>query len=398
MKLGITKPVLAHGPGVVAYVDDNGNWKSLKLGEATYPENVYPLLATTANGTIVNHNDPEGNIYEVGDTGRFPIAAAEKLDTGSVVIVSGASPYGDYMPFIATEYHGVALDGPRFVENVLTWSLVEVEVLNVIITAEDEMGDEFYQYPTNEVFVDGVFDLTSFAVFNDETNYIFKIGVRELGDNPWSGPNGFSLQYFTIYINTESGGNTSGVPGSHINISDDLAWEYAITITPGWESYIENPDSKNGPTALWLADGTTKTDVVQVSASDLSDTVLVIVPKSELGDLTYAKFIVTLGGHDGFGVYGYRPVSTEAEEWKFGGANADWVIKEIAPYVVDVIPGGKDTLTPSEDKMPVLSEGVGKAPSQPTTGGGLSPALIATSIIVIIIVAGIGVYMATRKE
>ncbi|MCD6158815.1 MAG: hypothetical protein J7J75_04160 [Euryarchaeota archaeon] len=397
VKLGITRPVLSHGPGVVAYVDDNGNWKSLKLGEATYPDNVFPLLATTANGTIVNNNDPEGNVYEIGDTGRFPIVAAEKLSSGSIVIVSGASPYGDYMPFIATEYYGVALDGPRFVENTLTWSLVEAGIIKVLLTAEDESNDELYQYPTNEVFVNGLFDLISFVVFDDGTNYIFKIGVKELGGNPWNGPNGFSLQYFTIYINTKDGGNTSGVPGSNIQISDDLAWEYAITITPGWESYIENPNSGNGPTALWLADGTVKTDIITVSASDGSDTILVSVPKSELGDLENAGFIVTLGGHDGFGVKGYRPVSTEAEEWKFGGADSNWIIKDIAPRVVDVLPGGKDVLKPVEDKVPVLKEAVPKK-AAPAPTGGLSPAIIAVSIIVVIIVAGIGVYMATRKE
>ena len=47
--------------------------------------------------------------------------------------------------------------------------------------------------------------------------------------------------------------------------------------------------------------------------------------------------------------------------------------------------------------MPVLKEAVPKK-AAPAPTGGLSPAIIAVSIIVVIIVAGIGVYMATRKE
>lgn len=402
VKLGITKPILAHGPGVVAYVDDDGNWKSLKLGE-TYPDNVYPILATTEAGTIVENNDPAGNIYEAGDTGRFPIVAAEKLDTGSVVIVSGASPYGDYEPFIVTEYYDVALDGPRFVENTLLWSLSEAGILKLWITATDDAEDEFYDYPTADVFVPGVFDLITFTLLDDGTNFIFRIGLRELGDNPWNGPNGFCLQYITIYIDTAEGGNTSGLPGSNIMLSDDLAWEYAISVTPGWPSYLEDPNSGNAPTALWFADGTTKTDVVQVTASDVSDTILVMVPKSEFGTLYTMNFVVTVGSHDGFGVYGYRSASTEAEEWKLGGADANWITNDIAPRVVDIF-GPKDELTPNvdENKPPALTSSItveiAPAPTPTPTEGGIGTGTIVAIVVVIIIIIGVAAYFMTKKK
>ncbi|HFC49651.1 MAG TPA: hypothetical protein ENJ59_02850 [Thermofilum sp.] len=122
---------------------------------------------------------------------------------------------------------------------------------------------------------------------------------------------------------------------------------------------MEDPNSRNAPTALWFADGTTKTDVIQVSASDVSDTILVMVPKSELGSMYAVNFVVTIGGHDGFGVYGYRPVSTEAEEWKFGGADPTWLINDIAPRVVDIF-GSKDELTPNvnKNKPPILMSAI----------------------------------------
>jgi len=364
---------------------------------------VYPILATTETGTIVDNSEPLGNVYEVGDEGRFPIVAAEKLDTGSVVIVSGASPYGDYEPFIVTEYYDVPLDGPRFVENTLLWSLSEAGILNLWITATDDAEDEFYDYPTADDFVPGVFDLITFTLLDDGTNFIFRIGLRELGGNPWNGPNGISFQYITIYIDTAEGGNTSGLPGSNILLSDDLAWEYAISVTPGWPSYLEDPNSGNAPTALWFANGTTKTDVVQVTASDVSDTILVMVPKSEFETLYTVHFVVTVGSHDGYGVYGYRSASTEAEEWKFGGANASWITNEIAPRVVDIF-GPKDELTPNvdENKPPALTSSITveitPKPTPTPEEGGISTGTIVGIVVVIIIVIGAAAYFMTKKK
>jgi len=62
--------VLYHGPGVVAYVDDNGNWHTLV--DENIPENVYRIVKTTEDGTIVENNDPPANAYMAGDTGEVP--------------------------------------------------------------------------------------------------------------------------------------------------------------------------------------------------------------------------------------------------------------------------------------------------------------------------------------
>jgi len=119
--------VLYHGPGVVAYVDDNGNWQ--KLVDGNIPENVYRIVKTTADGTIVENNDPPANAYMAGDTGVFTLLAVEfvKFDNGkqSLLIVSGESPYGDYEPTWAPKYYGVPLDGPTFVTNFIHWALKE---------------------------------------------------------------------------------------------------------------------------------------------------------------------------------------------------------------------------------------------------------------------------------
>jgi len=104
--------VLYHGPGVVAWVDENGDWHPLVDGEV--PEGVYRIVKTSEAGTIVENNDPAANIYLAGDEGVFTLLAAEMVpgESGTnVLIVSGESPYGDYEPTWSPKYHGVARYG-----------------------------------------------------------------------------------------------------------------------------------------------------------------------------------------------------------------------------------------------------------------------------------------------
>ncbi len=125
------KKVLFHGPGAVAWVDENGKWH--KLTEPNTPSNIVKLVLTTENGRVVEHQPKApgapgefGRAHHVGETGKFVLMAAEVIEKGeipNVVIVSGESPYGGYQPMVTYRYHGIPLDGPRFVRNVLLWAL-----------------------------------------------------------------------------------------------------------------------------------------------------------------------------------------------------------------------------------------------------------------------------------
>ena len=118
--------VLMHGPGAVAWVDQSGNWHSLSKDK---PDNVVRIVWTTDKARIVEHQPKgpgePGNLgmaYHVGDTGSFVLLAAEIVNNKDIIIVSGESPYGDYQPMVTYSYHGVALDGPRFIRNMLLWA------------------------------------------------------------------------------------------------------------------------------------------------------------------------------------------------------------------------------------------------------------------------------------
>jgi len=120
--------VLAHGPGVVAWVDGkdgSGNWHV--LNDSSRPADAYIIVRTSKNGEIVENNAPAANAYQAGSTGSFPIVAVQivkvKDKKPDVIIVSGETPIGGYEPMWVSQYYGVKLDGPAFVSNLLHWSI-----------------------------------------------------------------------------------------------------------------------------------------------------------------------------------------------------------------------------------------------------------------------------------
>jgi len=121
--------VLFHGPGAVAVVLPDGKWVP-----ATSPEvqrhynNIYVIVRTTENGIIVEHRTSadnkgrDGKAHTAGDRGVFALMAVEFTPRGSVLILSGETPYGGYEPGVAPVYYRVPLEGPRFFRNLMLWA------------------------------------------------------------------------------------------------------------------------------------------------------------------------------------------------------------------------------------------------------------------------------------
>lgn len=125
VKKDITQGVLYHGPGVLAYVKPDGRWESLA---ASKPDNVYRIVRVEG-GEIVENTAPAALAHKAGEKGSWVLLAAEKMSVAgrtNIVIASSESPYGDYEPTWASSYYGAPLDGPRFVTNLVTWTLQEV--------------------------------------------------------------------------------------------------------------------------------------------------------------------------------------------------------------------------------------------------------------------------------
>ncbi len=120
LKDGVEKPVLFHGPGaVVAYKD--GKW--IKLEKEKVP-NVYRIAWTTEKGAIAEFVKPLPQTHDIGEEGKFVLMAAEVFPKkDNLVILSAEAPFDHYQGMWTPEYKGIALDGPRFIKNVILWGV-----------------------------------------------------------------------------------------------------------------------------------------------------------------------------------------------------------------------------------------------------------------------------------
>lgn len=121
--------VLFHGPGVIAVVLPNGTWvPATSPVVSKYYNNIAVIARTTENGVIVESRTSadgkgrDGKAHTAGDRGVFALMAVEFMPSGSVLILSGETPYGGYEPGVAPVYYGVPLDGPRFFRNLMLWA------------------------------------------------------------------------------------------------------------------------------------------------------------------------------------------------------------------------------------------------------------------------------------
>jgi outer membrane murein-binding lipoprotein Lpp len=132
--------VLFHGPGAIAVVLPDGRWVPATSPEVQkYYNNIYVVVRTTENGVIVesrtsaDNKGRDGKAHTAGDRGVFALMAVEFMPSGSVLILSGETPYGGYEPGVAPVYYGVRLDGPRFFRNLMLWATGNYRELTTMI-------------------------------------------------------------------------------------------------------------------------------------------------------------------------------------------------------------------------------------------------------------------------
>jgi len=132
--------VLFHGPSVIAVVLPNGTWvPATSPVVSKYYNNIAVIARTTENGVIVESRTSadgkgrDGIAHKAGDRGVFALMAVEFMPSGSVLILSGETPYGGYEPCVAPEYYRVKLDGPRFFRNLMLWATGNYRELSTFI-------------------------------------------------------------------------------------------------------------------------------------------------------------------------------------------------------------------------------------------------------------------------
>ena len=215
----------------------------------------------------------------------------------------------------------------------------------VILDMEDPTGDDDgpggYGYPGNAVFKPGVFDLTRFTMVDTGSSVLFRLVFRNLGGNPWSGPNGWSLQYIHIYVKTtlpaEGRRDTFG-----LNVNITHGWHFAILAAPGWGS---DPVPQGERTALYYYDKDTpvvQNGVLKAYADQATNSIYVEVSKSivyDSGNIDKWTIAVLVTSYDGYSPTKVRPFVIGGGEWQVNvPSNYSLAsLKGVLPLVLDLL-------------------------------------------------------------
>lgn len=198
---------------------------------------------------------------------------------------------------------------------------------------KDDKGAGTYVYPLNKVFVPGVFDLLKFSVLDAGDKYILTFEVKELGGNPWGGPNGFSMQFFHIYLDTDGTPDSGNFTtfGLWVNIDPEYAWEVTLLIGPGW----------SGSNNVIYPNGTNTANAMSIYVEQ-PNKIVAEVPKKLIPAIKEPSewgWVVVLTSWDGYGTNNIRSFSIDPTEWNFGVGpqHAIGVAAGVIPRLVDLL-------------------------------------------------------------
>lgn len=220
--------------------------------------------------------------------------------------------------------------------------------LEIVDPEGDDSGPGVYRYPTANVFARGVYDIVAVKIWVEGENVVLRVYFKDLGGNPWSGPNGFSLQYIHVYIRTTTPAPTNRVYrtdtyGLNIVLNENYAWQYALLITPGWGT---DPLPGGELSALIYSNGTVFVEDrdFHVSANTNENYIEARIPRSLLPDwqnLKMWRVLVASTSWAGENTDRIRPFAPGGGEWVVdatGYANSTTRAKISAAIISGVLP------------------------------------------------------------
>lgn len=215
-------------------------------------------------------------------------------------------------------------------EGLLSFRVPALGTVEVLASMPDSAGDDYgpgyYKYPTDSVFIQGSFDITSLDVMIENSEkLIFKVGVRSGLHSPWGGVTGYSLQALDIYIDTD------GVPGS--GVLDLYTARGAVTVPEhAWEYYV-----RACMDTVAIYERGRRLDDIKVNsyADRMTSSILIEVPLAAIEGGKEWSVIVALLGHDGYGAGQIRRVAATEGQWVFGGCRHGG----LCPAIIDLVLG-----------------------------------------------------------
>ena len=227
-------------------------------------------------------------------------------------------------------------------------------VLDTADVANDDNGGGTYQYPTDQVFAPGVFDITRFEVLTKGGTVYLRTTLRNLqntfGDN-------LGAQLIDVYIHNPAATSTStstsaAYASRNYTVAPSDAWSQRITVrgfaAPEW---VDAKGAKVG-------------DVGAVITSPTSKTVTIAVPQSLFGTPASGWSVLeTLTGQDGYGTDGARNFEATPGGYTFGvcaktTAGPCSTPPNTVPKVMDMITRGTQATELDLSSLPAVLTGV----------------------------------------
>jgi glucan 1,4-alpha-glucosidase len=177
----------------------------------------------------------------------------------------------------------------------------------------DDNGPGTYVYPTNPVYVPGIFDLTGTGVYTDGDSVRFVSTIAGPITNPFGGDQ-ISHQRINIYLGSGTGSPVAALPGTNMN-----------TATP-WSAVVV-ADGRFNTAGVFAPDGTRLAGAT-LTAIPESRQIVATVPRSALGtlDLATARYGVAMFGNAeaGEGI-GYIRPAYDLAYWQNPGPDFWWI-------------------------------------------------------------------------
>ncbi len=204
-----------------------------------------------------------------------------------------------------------------------------------ILTVADPTGDDYgpgsYKYPLDKVFAAGAYDLTEFAVSEDDNNLIFRFTFAGPLNNDWGAPNGMGIHTLDVYVDAADGGERKLLPGRNAALPAGQGWEFAIW-AEGWTPGLYGPPTATSPQPVQIGDQST----LNIVSDPGQQRITIRVPKKVLAEYLgvevaalnpaswgYLGVVLSQEGYPSSGVWRVRDVEASAQQWRIGGAPAD---------------------------------------------------------------------------
>ncbi len=286
------------------------------------------LLTYKAGAASLDHYETDGETWSVKQANVGQAVQDDKtIEMSLPISLFGELKSGDqisFSTFISPSLDKFPEAGPAAIQ------ILDIGEATTLLSIQDPLGDDYgpgtYTYPTDGVFGSKVFDIKSFDIAYDAASLILTIGIDGIIQNGWGSPLGFSVQTIDVYIDKDPGAATGVrklLPGRNASLSAEDGWEYAIWIE-GWGPQVVMPD----PATMEPVNYSEASSTLKIFIDPGKNAIVVRVPLEYLGEgdpTTWGYAAVLLGqeGYPATGVWRVRDVSSQAAQYKFGGATSD---------------------------------------------------------------------------